>query len=454
MQRSPKPKGIAFPVVVQRGPTGRKATVKILETPTNVGGKRYQSYTVVYYTEGRRARERFNEYPKALSRAEEKATELANDANERLELSGDELKVYLAAHDSLNRQGARLENAIAEYCEAAKILKGVPVLKAALFYEQHDGAPTELALREHSEAKKILGSVSLLEAARFFDRHGRSVIKKGSMAEIMAAMLKALEDDGRSEYHIRDLKRHLTKFVEKFPMQIEEVSTSQINDWLRELPVGSRTRNNIRDSVHNFFNYARSEGYLPKDRPTAAEETKRISAVGGDNEVYTVEEAQALLKGAPEWLVPCLALKLFSGIRTEEMVRFGWDCVKFDQNVIVLSKSVTKTKLRRIVPILPNLKIWLEPFRASTGRIAARWSSAQTLSKSWTNRAKKVGVTYKKNAMRNSYISYRIADTKDVARVALESGNSPRVIQRDYLELVTEDAAKKWFALVPEQEKT
>ena len=73
----------------------------------------------------------------------------------------------------------------------------------------------------------------------------------------------------------------------------------------------------------------------------------------------------------------------------------------------------------------------------------------QTLSKSWTNRARDVKITYKKNAMRNSYISYRVAATKNIAQVALESGNSPAVIQKDYLELVTETEAKRWFSIVP-----
>jgi len=449
MKRSGAPKSITFPVIVQRGPTGKKAVVKILSTPTCVKGKRYDSYTVVYYSEGKRHRERFNDYSKALAQAEEAATKLSNEANTGLHLAGEDLRIYSAALDSLNKQEVSLENAVAEYCEAAKILKGVPILKAALFFQQHDGAPIELALREHADAKKILGGVSLIEAANFYDRHGRSVVKKGTLEEIRRAMLAALEADGCSKYHIRDLKRHLKAFVEKFPVPIEQISTSQINEWLRELPVGDRTRDNFRDSVHNFFNYARTEGYLPKDRPTAAHDTKRINAAGAENQVFTVEEAHAMLCGAPDWLIPCLAMKLFCGIRTEEMLRIEWDCVKFDQDVLILSKQVTKTKQRRIVPILPNLKLWLLPYSDATGRIADRWSSAQTLSKSWTNRAKNVGITYKKNAMRNSYISYRVAAIKNIAQVSLESGNSPVVIQKDYLELVTETDAKRWFSLVP-----
>ncbi len=62
---------------------------------------------------------------------------------------------------------------------------------------------------------------------------------------------------------------------------------------------------------------------------------------------------------------------------------------------------------------------------------------------------KRLGIDVGANKFRNSYISYRVALTHDVAKVALESGNSPRVIQREYLELATEEEGKRWFAVVP-----
>jgi hypothetical protein len=40
---------------------------------------------------------------------------------------------------------------------------------------------------------------------------------------------------------------------------------------------------------------------------------------------------------------------------------------------------------------------------------------------------------WKKNALRHSYISYRVAECADVARVVDESGNSPAVIKSNYL---------------------
>ncbi len=61
---------------------------------------------------------------------------------------------------------------------------------------------------------------------------------------------------------------------------------------------------------------------------------------------------------------------------------------------------------------------------------------------------------WKPNALRHSYASYRLADIKDAARVALEMGNSPAMLFRNYRELVTEKQAAEWFAVLPETKRS
>ena len=57
------------------------------------------------------------------------------------------------------------------------------------------------------------------------------------------------------------------------------------------------------------------------------------------------------------------------------------------------------------------------------------------------------------NGLRHSFISYRVATVSNVAQVALEAGNSPAIIFRNYRELVTPQDAKAWFAITPESTK-
>ena len=65
------------------------------------------------------------------------------------------------------------------------------------------------------------------------------------------------------------------------------------------------------------------------------------------------------------------------------------------------------------------------------------------------HRAALAPIKLKINALRHSFISYRVAETNDVPKVALEAGNSPAMIFQHYRELVTPEDLLLWFAIVP-----
>lgn len=63
------------------------------------------------------------------------------------------------------------------------------------------------------------------------------------------------------------------------------------------------------------------------------------------------------------------------------------------------------------------------------------------------NLKKDSGVEWDKNALRHSFISYRLALVKSTAQVALECGTSEQKIFENYRELVEEKEAEKWFQI-------
>ena len=109
---------------------------------------------------------------------------------------------------------------------------------------------------------------------------------------------------------------------------------------------------------------------------------------------------------------------------------------------INVTDAVAKVN-QRAVPILENLKRRLAAYPEAEKRdkISKRWRSSNSLYHVWKRVTDKAGLPYKKNAFRNSYISYRLAQTKDINLVAYESGNSPEMIRKYYLDLVTPEQA-------------
>ena len=59
------------------------------------------------------------------------------------------------------------------------------------------------------------------------------------------------------------------------------------------------------------------------------------------------------------------------------------------------------------------------------------------------------GVKWKRNGLRHSFGSYRMEQTKNEGLVALEMGNSPKVVKDHYFEIVDERAAREYWSIKP-----
>jgi len=426
---------VTFPITVMAGSTA----IKIYRSPLKVpappstgdapaGGsdsKSYDSYVVAYYRGGQRLRSRFSTLQEARDKADAIRTTVLNEDTTALQLTGQDSVIY-----------ARAKNLIAEF-----------------------GIGLDQVAQEYKDMRDVLGKTSPIEAARFFERFGKSVKENKTIPAIVEELNANLRADNKSSYHVRDMKSRLEAFALAFPRPIMEVTTKEISYWLRGLrgsnkrgeavELAPKSRNHYRNSVVQLFNHARDHGYLPKGMPTEAEAVKTLDVVASTNEIFTVPEIEKVLSTAPSWMVAPMAIKAFCGVRTEEMLHLQWEHVNLATKYITLPSEVTKTKQRRLVPISDNLVAWLTPHLKTSGPICPRWGRAQALFQAFDRHGKRQGIDVGANKFRNSYISYRVALTHDVAKVALQSGNSPRVIQREYLELATEEEGKKWFAVYP-----
>jgi integrase/recombinase XerD len=94
----------------------------------------------------------------------------------------------------------------------------------------------------------------------------------------------------------------------------------------------------------------------------------------------------------------------FAGIRAEEVKRLDWKHVKLGKGHIEIPASISKTKLRRLAPIVANLRAWLAPHRQAQGPVCPFIN----LSNQDLKLAPKAGAAWKRNALRHSFVSYRV----------------------------------------------
>ena len=401
-----KAKRHRFPIVVKRG----SSVVKIYRDRKPTG----TYYRVAYHIGGKRHRLHFNDLIKATNEAEAKAAQLSRGDIDAAQLTGRDRLVYGRAVEAVREHGAPLDAVALEYSEASKLLDGVPLIEAVRFYSRH---------------------------------HGRGITRK-SVADAVVAMIAAKTAKGVSAVYLSDLRYRLGVFREAFHCDVNALTPDDLKAFFESRSAGlsARSHNNFLRTIKTFLRFAQNHGWLSKEADLLARVEKR-SEKATPVEIFTSAQLAALLKKASVEIAPCLALGAFAGLRAEEILRLDWADVEKRPGFIEVAAHKAKTATRRIVPISENLARWL----AIASRRAERvWRH----SKAWffeavRNVASDANIKWKQNALRHSFISYRLAEIQDVNRVALEAGTSPQMIFRHYRELATPEQARTWFSIAP-----
>lgn len=296
---------------------------------------------------------------------------------------------------------------------------------------------------DFSEAKKLLnGRVSCTEAARYYvERHPTSIIPQ-TVAEVFKEMMIFKKQDNLSDRWIETLDFRAGKFSKKFGSQnIGELTGPKIDEWLRAVAAGARNRNNFRCAVSTLISFAKRRKYLPRDW-YELESSPKTKETPGAIKIFTPDEMLKMLNTAPSLNVKTLLLfGGFAGLRTSEIGRLDW--LKVGKEFIEVMGRKGRTASRRLSPVLPSFKALAKAIREPQGRV----NTILDMNHVPKQIERASGVQWKHNALRHSFISYRVAAIKNTAQVALECGTSEQKIFQNYRELVTERSAREYFSI-------
>ncbi len=376
-------------------------TIKVGNTLVKIyhwkGKSGYDQFKVAYRADGKQRRETFGSLAKAKARAHEIAVQIERGERDVLKLTSADRSTYL---------------------HALRLLEPMSV-------------PLNVAVEAYIETQRSRGN------------HNDKLVP-----EIVAELLEDKKQNGASVRYLQSLRNHLNRFAGAFRCNIGSITARLIEQWLIGLKVGPRSRNNNRMSIVSLFHYARKHGYLPREQQTEADLVDKVKDRGKKIEILTPAQMTKLMAKAEGETALYFALAGFAGIRAAEILRLEWK--DFRRKNIEVGKEKSKTATRRLVPIAPNLAEWLQPYQQSTGKLFN--GKADKESRAFGKRALKLK-RWPQNALRDSYASYRLAQTKDAAAVALALGNSPAKLFTNYLDLVEEHEAQAWFAISPKRPK-
>jgi integrase len=396
-------------VVIARGNT----SVRIYKCRNRKrDGRVYAHFAVIYFEFGKRVQKNFASRDEAHDEAAKIATRIENGERDVLRLSNTDASSYAHAMEKLRPLGVPLHVAIDEYVQVVALLKGRP----------------------------------LLDAARELEEKGRAAVTARLVADVVDEFIESIKRRGKSVRYVRSIRSHLTRFKQRkeFHGTIGDVTTGMLETWLDSLGVGPRTRNNLRCSLVTLFHFARKQRYLSRGIETEADLVDRHNAPAASAKTYAPEELKKLLAAADERVVPFLVIGAFTGIRSSGIERMRWENIKWDQDCVEVPASAAKKGKRYTVPLLPCLASWLLPYRKRKGPIVKGVRLYDRIGEAFA----KAKVTRLHNGLRDSFISYRVADTKKLPEVAYEAGNSVDMIRSKYLEARTKKEAEQWFGIL------
>jgi integrase len=380
-------------------------------------GKKYEQFTLVYFegatAAGRPLRKRrfFSDSRRAKAEAEVIASRLNRGHHELVKLGASDAESYVRAKEALKPLGIQLHEAVNEFVHAVTVLNGR----------------------------------SLREVAEEVGARTRAAVTQRQAVSVVDDLLAARKREGVSTRYIQSLRSHLTRFKTAFVREIGRITAADMEQWLTAIGGGPRTRNNFRASLVTLFHFARKKGYLPKSIATEADELALSVVPTSVANIYAAEDLQKLLAVADERVLPAIAIGAFTGLRSASLARLRWENVKWEQGIVEIPAAIAKNGKRYFVPLLPCLSAWLAPYRSKKGKVITGVRLEPALRATYAA----AGVKRLHNGLRDSFISYRVAQTMNLPQVAFEAGNSVEMIRSKYLEARTKPEAEAWFAVMP-----
>ena len=308
--------------------------------------------------------------------------------------------------------------------------------------------PSELSAIIQARKKLAKHGKTIDDAATFYLDYLERIRRCNvTVVELAKEVLEAKRKDGMSATYIADLQKRLATFCADFGSRpIAGITVEDLDDWLRNLNCGPKSRANYRANVGVMFSYAERRRVIDANPVLRTAQPKLVDK---PPEIFSVDQLVALLnaasKKAPD-MVPMLAIAAFAGIRDAEIKRLDWSEVDQKRGHIEVKASKAKSARRRIVEMQPNLREWLRPYAEMTGVVVpVNWRKKLDSVRRAAGLAR-----WPKNGLRHSYASYRMAAIHDAPRVASDLGHtSPQMLYSKYRELVLPEEAERYWKIEP-----
>jgi integrase len=410
-------------------------------------------WRVTWIEAGKECSEMHGSYDDAYTAAEVKLNQLAEGQRTLTRQELKHLWAFKLQVEQFNQRLAAsertLDQVVSDATAAAETLPGWTASQMAQFIAENHGVKNAMLVEEVKE--------------KFLQYMEGGYKKKYSKHYIKCAR--------------RDLARFAAVFRKRFLYSISEeevldyITNYRVRPKTRELreqagedglvPAGQKTKNMLHNLLNVVFDHAKKVlGALPRRMDTVIAMLAAPSYDVPTPEIYTYREIVTLYSLMPDLeCVLFISLQLYAGLRPCECDRMRKKDIRRDVNgelsfIFVrqeVGKQSPKTGRRKIrtrkAPITPPLAALLNRIELPEGRVFHSGDIDARVRRVAHIRC----FLWKHDSLRHSFISYRLADVEDRAKVAFEAGHDVDVQIEHYEGLIEDhlDVAKFWSFSIP-----
>jgi integrase len=183
------------------------------------------------------------------------------------------------------------------------------------------------------------------------------------------------------------------------------------------------------------LDFVSSTGFEENFEPAMAER--------GEIEIFAPDQVTAMLNNAPKELLTSLVLAFFSGLRPSEIRRLNWEDVSLDEGHVFV-RAKTRTARYRLAHLPPNAIAWLS--RVDRRQKACGYGHPGDAA---SDLAARLQIDCIHDGPRHSFVSYRLAELRDMAKVSEETGTSADTLRKHYRKPIPASETTKYFAIYP-----
>jgi integrase len=148
---------------------------------------------------------------------------------------------------------------------------------------------------------------------------------------------------------------------------VGDITAGEVQEYISSNGWVPATMRSYLVDVRTLFAFAVKRKYV-RENPALAVDLPKVEE--NPPGVVTPDQAKAILNASIDFapdILPVVVLSLFGGLRRSEAEALEWS--EISEEFVEVKAHKAKTRQRRLVPISPQLRAWLDTARAVGGKL-------------------------------------------------------------------------------------